>query len=72
MNEVTTYYLEMKSATSLKDKNASKGLQINECEIKQFQFITKRRFPGFIFYIGVIPATSNGLSLNFIYGFENI
>lgn len=38
MKEVTTYYLEMKSASSLKDIDASKGLQIHECEIKQFQF----------------------------------
>ena len=38
MKEVTTYYLEMKSASSLKDIDASKGLQIHECGIKQFQF----------------------------------
>ena len=38
MNEVTTKYLEMKSASSLKDKKESKGLQIVESEIKQFQF----------------------------------
>ncbi|MGD9044485.1 MAG: GNAT family N-acetyltransferase [Desulfobacterales bacterium] len=38
MTEVTTYYLEMKSASSLKDRNDSHGLQIFECEIKQFQF----------------------------------
>lgn len=38
MREVTTYYLEMKSASSLKAISASKGLQIYECEIKQFQF----------------------------------
>lgn len=38
MNEVTTYYLEMKSASSLNEKSSSNGLQINECEIKQFQF----------------------------------
>lgn len=38
MNGVTTYYLEMKSASQLKAVNDSKGLQICECEIKQFQF----------------------------------
>ena len=38
MTEVTTYYLEMKSAFSLKDNDDSNGLQIFECEIKQFQF----------------------------------
>ena len=38
MKEVITYYLEMKSASSLKDKRASNGLKIHECEIKQFQF----------------------------------
>lgn len=38
MNEVTTYFLEMKSLSALKDKNESKGLQIYECEIKQFRF----------------------------------
>ena len=35
---VTTYYLEMKSASSLKDKTEPKGLNIQECEIKQFQY----------------------------------
>lgn len=38
MTEVTTYYLEMKSGSLLKDKNNSYGLKIFECEIKQFQF----------------------------------
>lgn len=38
MNGVTTYYLEMKSASVLKEVYDSKGLQIFECEIKQFQF----------------------------------
>ena len=38
MKEVTTYYLEMKSASSLNAIDASKGLQIHECEIKQFEF----------------------------------
>jgi hypothetical protein len=38
MKEVTTYYLEMKSASSLKTIDASRGPQILECKIKQFQF----------------------------------
>lgn len=38
MNEVTTYYLEMKSPSALKSKDAVNGLQVYECEIKQFQF----------------------------------
>ena len=38
MKKVTTYYLEMKSASCLQATDASKGLQIHECEIKQFQF----------------------------------
>lgn len=38
MNKVTTYYLEMKSASMLKSKKKPKKLQINECQIKQFQF----------------------------------
>ena len=38
MTEVTTYYLEMKSGSLLKDKNNSYGLKIFECEIEQFQF----------------------------------
>ena len=37
MSEVIIYYLEMKSASLLKGKKDSKGLQIVECEIKQFQ-----------------------------------
>ena len=37
MFKVTTYYLEMKSAFALKGKGESKGLQVSECEIKQFQ-----------------------------------
>ena len=37
MHKLTTYYLEMKSACSLKGKHESKGLQVYECEIKQFQ-----------------------------------
>ena len=37
MNEVTTYYLEMKSPSSLKEKTESNGLHVHECEIKQFQ-----------------------------------
>lgn len=38
MNEVTTYYLEMKSPSLLKDKKESQELRMQECEIKQFQF----------------------------------
>ena len=38
MTAVTTYYLEMKSSSALKEKKQSNGLQIHECEIKQFQF----------------------------------
>ena len=38
MIEVTTYYLEMKSPSLLKDKKESEGLKIYECEIRQFQF----------------------------------
>ena len=38
MNEVTTYYLEMKSPSSLKEKTESNGLHVQECEIKQYQF----------------------------------
>ena len=37
MGEVTVYYLEMKSVSQLNSKNDSKGLQVVECEIKQFQ-----------------------------------
>jgi len=37
MKDVTTYYLEMKSASSLKGKNEPNGLKIYECEVKQFQ-----------------------------------
>ena len=38
MNEVTTYYLEMTSPSSLKGKWDSLGLEIRECAIKQFEF----------------------------------
>jgi GNAT superfamily N-acetyltransferase len=38
MSEVTTYYLEMKSPSSLKGKEEPRGFQVYECEIKQFQF----------------------------------
>ena len=38
MNKVTTYYLEMKSPTLLNEKTESNGLQVHECEIKQYQF----------------------------------
>jgi GNAT superfamily N-acetyltransferase len=38
MNEVTTYYLEMKSPSSLQARTDAKGLQVVECKTKQFQF----------------------------------
>lgn len=38
MKAVTTYYLEMKSVSALKEKKQPNGLQIHECQIKQFQF----------------------------------
>jgi GNAT superfamily N-acetyltransferase len=38
MNEVTTYYLEMTSPSSLTGKWDSHGLQVRECLIKQFEF----------------------------------
>ena len=38
MTQVTTYYLEMKSAADLIPKQQDKGLQIHEAEIKQFEF----------------------------------
>ena len=38
MESVTTYYLEMTSPDSLKNRNDSKGLQVYECEIKQHAF----------------------------------
>lgn len=38
MNDITTYYLEMTSPSSLKDKADPGGLEIYECEIKQFQY----------------------------------
>lgn len=37
MNEVAIYYLEMKSVSSLRGRLESKGLEIRECEIGQFQ-----------------------------------
>jgi GNAT superfamily N-acetyltransferase len=37
LETVTTYYLEMKSPSSLKEKEGPGGLEIAECEIKQFQ-----------------------------------
>jgi len=38
MDEITTYYLEMKSPLLLNNKSKSNGLKIIECEIKQYQF----------------------------------
>ena len=37
MSNVTTYYLEMKSPSALNAKHEPYGLQVVECEIKQFQ-----------------------------------
>ena len=37
MKKVTIYYLELKSPSLLNRKKDSRGLQIHECEIKQFQ-----------------------------------
>lgn len=36
MSHTTTYYLEQRSASSLRAKNDPKGLEIRECEIKQY------------------------------------
>lgn len=38
MSGVATYYLEMTSPSALRGKEDARGLQICECEIKQFQF----------------------------------
>ena len=38
MSEETTYYLEMKSAAELNSKSDSHGLEVRECEIKQYAF----------------------------------
>lgn len=38
MSQVTIYYLEMNSPSALKEKTGSSGLDIRECEVKQFQF----------------------------------
>jgi GNAT superfamily N-acetyltransferase len=38
MIEVTTYYLEMKSPSSLSAKTDSRGLELVECKLKQYQF----------------------------------
>lgn len=38
MNVVTTYYLEMTSASMLTPKKEPKGMEIKECRIKQFKF----------------------------------
>lgn len=38
MTAVTTYYLEMTSASMLKPKQDSNGMEIKECRIKQFRF----------------------------------
>ena len=38
MTTITTYYLEMTSPSSLNAKEDSRGLQVRECEIKQYRF----------------------------------
>ncbi|MFT6407149.1 MAG: ribosomal protein S18 acetylase RimI-like enzyme [Arenicella sp.] len=38
MQQVTTYYLEMKSADSLLEKNDANGLLVMEAEIDEFRF----------------------------------
>ncbi len=38
MNEVTTYFLEMKSPSALIEKANSEGLEVRECEVKEYQF----------------------------------
>lgn len=38
MQTVTTFYLEMLSFSSLKGRDDSRGLELSECEIKQYQF----------------------------------
>lgn len=38
MKEVTTYYLEMNSASLLREKEAASWLAVRECKIKQFPF----------------------------------
>lgn len=37
MTQVTTYYLEMRSASWLRSRKAPGGLQVYECEIKAYQ-----------------------------------
>lgn len=38
MQAVTIHYLEMKAPAALKTRTESHGLQVAECEVKQFQF----------------------------------
>ncbi len=38
MAPVTIYYLEMHSPAALNAKTESRGLQVTECKVKQFQF----------------------------------
>ncbi len=38
METRTTYYLEMKAPAELRSREESNGLQVRECQIKQFQF----------------------------------
>ncbi|MFT5350635.1 MAG: GNAT superfamily N-acetyltransferase [Planctomycetota bacterium] len=37
MTQVTTYYLEMKSLSQLKESSESKGLNVDEVQVKQYQ-----------------------------------
>ncbi len=38
MEKITTYYIEMKSPSELKEIKNSRGLLIMECEFKQIEF----------------------------------
>ncbi|MEM7125566.1 MAG: GNAT family N-acetyltransferase [Chloroflexota bacterium] len=38
MTEVTTYSLEMRSPSALNEKTESNGLEVAECQVKQFAF----------------------------------
>lgn len=38
MSAVTTYYLEMSSPSELKAKTDPRGVEVRECEVKQYPF----------------------------------
>lgn len=38
MSEATIYYLEMNSPQDLRGKSDAKGLDVRECEVKQYEF----------------------------------